>query len=180
MADKILFDKSVNQDLTNGGLPPAGTSYVGYNGLTFSEYDENGNINPIGTSTNNSNTSAYAVYTALIGQNGPPTWQPMAEVLENTLGVDIVWSREATGLYSADAYLPGTTASASVFTQFKTAVFMQVSSSSGYVPATILVAGRHSDSKVYVQTQYHDATTQVATNIDGRFGLTPIEIRVYN
>jgi hypothetical protein len=46
MADRILF--KVNQNLTDGGNPPAGYNYVGYDGFTFSECDENGNVNPIG------------------------------------------------------------------------------------------------------------------------------------
>ena len=46
MADRILFQTGLN--LTNGGTPPTGFNYVGYDGLTFSEYDENGNVNPIG------------------------------------------------------------------------------------------------------------------------------------
>jgi hypothetical protein len=46
MADRILF--KVNQNLADGGNPPAGYNYVGYDGLTFSECDENGNVQPIG------------------------------------------------------------------------------------------------------------------------------------
>ena len=48
MANRILFVRGLNQDLTYGGLPPVGTSYVGYNGLTFSQYDDNGDVDPIG------------------------------------------------------------------------------------------------------------------------------------
>lgn len=48
-------------------------------------------------------TSSYKVYTALLYQDGgnPPT----ATVLENTLGVDITWTRVGTGQYTA-AYDP--------------------------------------------------------------------------
>ena len=39
----------------------------------------------------------YKVYTALLSQSG--TNAPVATVLENTLGGDIVWSREDSGIY---------------------------------------------------------------------------------
>jgi hypothetical protein len=48
----------------------------------------------------------YKVYTALLSQSG--TDAPVATVLENTLGGDIVWTRDMAGQYTgtlADAFL---------------------------------------------------------------------------
>ncbi len=42
---------------------------------------------------------AYKVYTALLTQSG--TDAPVATVLENTLGGEVVWSRVGVGIYSA-------------------------------------------------------------------------------
>lgn len=43
--------------------------------------------------------SSYLVYTAIVNQVSDS--EPEVLVLENTLGVDLVWSRERTGLYTA-------------------------------------------------------------------------------
>lgn len=53
----------------------------------------------------------YKVYTALLSQTG--TDDPVATVLENTLGVTITWSRTSSGDYEA-------TASDDVFVENKT------------------------------------------------------------
>jgi len=111
----------------------------------------------------------YKVYVALLAQNSPTT-DPLVEVLENSLGATITWTRLSTGTYLA-------TASSPIFNLVKTAVFMQVSASLGGTYGTHLVAGRNSDTEIFVITQINDATS---TPEDGRFGLTPIEIRVYS
>ena len=115
------------------------------------------------------NVRPYKVYTALLAQNGPPNYEPTAEVLENTLGATITWTRNAVGEYFG-------TASAPVFTAFKTAVFMQVSSGGGATYPIQIITSRSSNTQVFVITELTDS---VSTKVDGRLGLNPIEIRVY-
>ena len=57
-------------------------------------------------------TPSYKVYTALLTQSG--TNAPVATVLENTLGGDVVWTRGAVGYYIAT--------SVGLFTNNKTSV----------------------------------------------------------
>lgn len=47
-----------------------------------------------------SGNSAYKVYTAFIGQTSS-TSEPTVQVLENTLGSEVTWTRLGTGIYSA-------------------------------------------------------------------------------
>lgn len=119
--------------------------------------------------TGTNNIRPYKVYVALLGQNSP-TSDPWSEVLENSLGVTITWTRVSVGNYLA-------TASSSVFTFLKTAVFMQVSSTLGDTYGTHLVAGRDSNTQIAMLTQLNNANSSFA---DGLLGVTPIEIRVYN
>jgi hypothetical protein len=44
-----------------------------------------------------SNQSSYRVYSAIVSQSG--TDAPVVTVLENTLGEDIVWTRDTPGVY---------------------------------------------------------------------------------
>ena len=111
----------------------------------------------------------YKVYVALLGQNSP-TSNPSVEVLENSLGVTLTWTRESTGTYLA-------TASSPIFTILKTALFTQVTSTLGGTYGTHLVTSRDSDTTVYLLTQVND---DQSTPSDGLLGSTPIEIRVYN
>ena len=119
--------------------------------------------------TGTNNIKPYKSYVALLAQSSP-TSNPLVEVLENNLGVTITWTRVGVGSYLA-------TANSSVFTAFKTAVFMQNSATVGVAPGTQLIASQQSGTEVSVLTLLNDATS---TPADGRFGLTPIEIRVYN
>ncbi len=48
----------------------------------------------------NNNAPAYKVYTALLSQSG--TDAPVANVLENTLGSEVVWTRSGVGAYEAN------------------------------------------------------------------------------
>lgn len=119
--------------------------------------------------TGTNNIRPYKVYVALLGQNSP-TSAPYAEVLENSLGVTITWTRLSTGNYLA-------TASSPIFILFKTATFMQVSSTLGGTYGTHLVAGRVSDTEIAVLSQINDANSTFA---DDLLAQTPIEIRVYD
>lgn len=69
--------------------------------------------------------SSYLVYTALLSQSG--TDDPVATVLENTLGGTVVWARDSQGFYSAT--LSG------AFTANKSVAFYMVNSdqSAGYL-----------------------------------------------
>lgn len=109
----------------------------------------------------------YKVYTAWLSQNG---LNPEASVLHNTLGATITWSRSSTGNYLA-------TASAPVFTQFKTVVFAQVSGGSGATWPTLIITSRLSNTQVFLNTIRPDS---VSTAIDQLPSLTAFEIRVYN
>ena len=124
-----------------------------------------GNLIVTGTNT----IRPYKVYVGLLSQSNP-TSAPLVEVLENSLGTTITWTRSGVGNYVA-------TAGSSVFTAFKTTAFMQNSATVGVAPGTQLIAGRQSGTEVSVLTLLNDATS---TPADGRFGLTPIEIRVYS
>ena len=108
----------------------------------------------------------YKVYTALLTQSG--TNAPVATVLENTLGGDVVWSRHGVGVYSGT--LSG------VFTLEKTYVILgipdNVSNAVGYF-VTNLTSRPNSISL---------GTPEITTNVlsDGILYVTSIEIRVYN
>jgi hypothetical protein len=110
----------------------------------------------------------YKKYVAWLGQSSP-TAAPLAEVLENTLGATITWSRTSAGTYLA-------TASASVFTQFKTIVFTTVAGGAGAAYPTQILTNRQSSTEVYFITVLTDS---VSTPVDSRLGGCPIEIRVY-
>lgn len=62
----------------------------------------------------------YRVYTALLVQSSEN--DPVATVLENTLGCDVTWEREDVGYYSATSSIPG------VFTSGKTICFPMTAS----------------------------------------------------
>jgi len=125
------------------------------------------NDNLIVTGTNN--IKPYKVYVAGYLQQSSPTADPLCEVFENTLGATITWTRQSTGVYLA-------TASAPVFTAFKTVVFTTVGGGAGAVLPIQILANRQSDTQVYLITVLTDATS---TPVDGRLASSPIEIRVY-
>lgn len=104
----------------------------------------------------------YKVYTALLTQSG--TNAPIATVLENTLGGDIVWSRDDIGVYY------GTLVGA--FTENKTILFTTVSDRT--LDRTNLFATRIDNNIVQI-------TSFLPTdgNYDGLIN-DAIEIRVYN
>lgn len=107
-------------------------------------------------------TKSYKVYTALLTQSG--TDAPVATVLENTLGGDIVWSRDDIGIYY------GTLAGA--FTENKTILFTTVSD--GVLDRTNLFATRI-DNNIVKITSF----LPTDNNYDGLIN-DAIEIRVYN
>lgn len=97
----------------------------------------------------------YKVYTALLSQTG--TSEPVANVLENTLGGLVVWTRSASGVYA------GTLNAA--FTLDKTALFI-----TNRLAADLLRTYRGDANIIYVESN----------NGDGNLLNNTIEIRVYN
>lgn len=115
------------------------------------------------------NVGPYKVYTAIINQSSN-TSDPIPAVLKNTLGATITWTRQSTGTYLA-------TASAPVFTAFKTIVFSQVAGGAGVAYPVQILANRQSDTIVFLITVLTDSSS---TPVDGRLGGCPVEIRVYD
>ena len=108
-------------------------------------------------------TKSYKVYTALLTQSG--TDAPVATVLENTLGGDVVWDRGGTGYYI------GTLTGA--FTLNKTGFTIQP-------PSNFADTGYFETNDVTVNTvefTYAKASGGAADNV---LLNTLIEIRVYN
>ena len=104
----------------------------------------------------------YKVYTALLTQEG--TDAPVAIILENTLGVDIVWIRLSTGFYRA-------TPSESIFLENKTFHFVN-SNNQG---VNFEVASFLNDTDDW-RIQVLDTGEVVDSSLQN----LPIEIRVYN
>lgn len=139
---------------------PTGTAYLKTDNLTVDRTFQF----PIkaGTIALEENTVPlkYKVYTALLLQSG--TGDPVATILDNTLGEDIIWTRGGVGDYT------GTTAGA--FTLDKTALFITNASSQGDGYGI-----QYGDSnEIYISTS--NATDNT---IDGMLNKVTVEIRVY-
>lgn len=121
------------------------------------------NLESSNDSTGSTGSRPYKVYTALLTQSG--TSAPVATVLENTLGGEIVWSYDAAGTYS------GTLAGA--FTYLKTATYI--------TPTNVGALVLHYVTRTSLDTI--TVSTKISTVFTGRDNLlsnTTIEIRVYN
>ena len=108
----------------------------------------------------------YKVYTALLTQTG--TDAPVATVLENTLGGDIVWSYYAEGVYNGELL--------GAFTINKTDISFGAYKSSGQSGDKIDIyddEGESEDSIKITQLTYDISAIDGFTNIR-------IEIRVYS
>ena len=105
---------------------------------------------------------SYKVYTALLTQSG--TDAPVATVLENTLGGDIVWSRGGEGYYIAT--------SSGLFTIDKTVVFIEPSSN-------LAITGYFQVNNKTINTVEIATVVTIGTADNGLYK-TSIEIRVYN
>ena len=109
----------------------------------------------------------YKVYTALLTQSG--TNAPVATVLENTLGGDVVWSYNDESRFSAT--------SDNLFTLNKTVVFTG-SVFNGDIPNSVYIIidnNNFTTTTLNMETFFDDGGL---TN--GLLSNTPIEIRVYN
>ena len=106
----------------------------------------------------------YKVYTALLTQSG--TDAPVATVLQNTLGGEVVWNYEGVGNYSA--------ISTNLFTENKTSVLHK--SIIGDDPNYLL------QSYSILTSSITFSTLEIGTGLQDSILLQPelIEIRVYN
>ena len=103
----------------------------------------------------------YKVYTALLNQSG--TDAPVATVLENTLGVDIEWSRLSEGYYKA-------TPSEPIFEENKTFHFVN-SNNQGYQFEVV---------SQFEGDEWRITVIDAGITVDSALKYLPIEIRVYN
>ncbi len=127
---------------------------------------------------NNLETSVapnYKIYTALLTQSG--TDAPVATVLENTLGYEPVFYRNATGYYRVD---PTTPLIAPTFNPSKVVMFIghNTTSNAGNYNSLEYLGLDPGDGTVNVVTYNTDGDIFVLA--DGVLNYTPIEIRVYN
>ena len=116
------------------------------------------------------NQPKYKVYTALLTQSG--TDAPVATVLENTLGEDVVWTRDSEGLYYGS--LTG------AFTNEKTLALSSGIISQG--DSFSLGIGRLDTNNIYISSKSLDplnANTPIFKDLITEAPLS-IEIRVYN
>ena len=116
--------------------------------------------------TGGGDSRPYKVYTALLNQSG--TNAPVATVLENTLGGDIVWSYYTEGVYNGELL--------GAFTINKTDISFGAYKSSGQAGDKINIyddEGESEDSIKIIQQTYDN------NSVDG-FSNIRIEIRVYS
>ena len=120
----------------------------------------------------------YKVYTALLTQSG--TDAPVATVLENTLGYDIVWNRLNAGGYLATATEFTIEDVNKFYCNIGNRLLSEASTDivSYIVEVSNLPVGSPSSFEVYTKTIMN--STGVVTRGDNVLGFTPIEIRVYN
>lgn len=120
-----------------------------------------------------SDKRGYKVYTALLTQSG--TDAPVATVLENTLGIDVIWIRLTVGNYK--------TVSVKGMIGFNANKLMLLSSN-----ISDLMEAYGGCISVYMNTSIDEendigiCTINVSDNlsVDGGLYRTPVEIRVYN
>lgn len=140
-----------------------------YEGKTFTElvngliwFDLPLRLKAIFSKLPSEDSRPYKVYTALLTQTG--TNAPVATVLENTLGGDIVWTRDSAGYYigtlTGEFLLNKTFISNSFveLNQFEDKVYMY----------------RENDNVIALRSYLG------GTQDDGLINHFPIEIRVYN
>lgn len=123
-------------------------------------------INEIIDALNNSGTSDYKVYTALLNQDNQVGHPPTAIVLKNTLGASVVFTYNSPGNYTATC--------TGKFTLNKTICFIG-GAVSAFIPRT---SDNGDGNSVFIATY----NTSGFAPGDGNGGLsnTAFEIRVYN
>jgi len=116
----------------------------------------------------------YKVYTALLSQSG--TDAPVATVLQNTLGVSVVWSRDGAGAFTATFSLPIITNSSNIGETTNWVVIDGRSNNGDQLGGAALTwAFYGSSTEIYFEI--YDITT--GTKGDGFMQDMYLEIRVY-
>ena len=105
----------------------------------------------------------YRTYTAIISQSG--TSDPVAIVLENNLGQDIVWTYDAVGVYIGTA--------TGLFVNANKITVICSETNAGDILGYAVVY-RQSDNRIIIQT--FDTAFSAA---DGVLGSTMLEVRIY-
>lgn len=118
----------------------------------------------VGLSSAGNTTPTYKVYTALLSQTG--TNAPVATVLENTLGGNVVWSYDNVGYYIGTYD--------GLFIANKTTILMQSTAAGSDYQTTLYDI--YTPNIVYIQIYDHSSNN----NINDSLNNTSIEIRVYN
>jgi hypothetical protein len=121
----------------------------------------NGNLVITGTN----NIMPYKVYSALLSQNG--TNDPVATVMQNTLGANVIWTRTSTGVYLGTCVGLLTVGQTIIFSQGNNSLVNQIYPS-------INTPG----DDVTIETGSIDNATPLW--LDDVLGNTFVEIRVYN
>ncbi len=169
----VVADNSHNHDATTittnivssiGGVINDGGN-IGLVGDSYITVTPNNTTDTITLSLNTSAlTRPYKVYTALLTQTG--TSDPVASVVENTLGGTVVWTYSVTGVYFATL--------ASAFANGRTTVQVNYGYHTGL--ANIIEGYPSSTSVVRVQTR--KSSDGALSEMEGSNVF--IEIRVYN
>lgn len=117
--------------------------------------------------TGTTNIKPYKVYVARLSQSGS-TANPDADILENTLGATITWTRQDTGIYIG-------TSSVAMFDPQTTMLFMNNAGFAGYTYPTYRAGGYQSANEIFIICVKTDS---VATHVDP-LGPVYVELRVY-
>ena len=145
-----LYNKLKNLPSGGGGVQTISGNFV----------DNTDPLNPI-----LNDPRPYKVYTALLSQSG--TDAPVAIVLENTLGGEIVWSRDTIGQYEASSSI--------TFTQNTIGYVYNVSTDAIDTAAPTGVVRLGAGNKILLTTADGEGNKE-----DDLLFYSSIEIRVYN
>ncbi len=122
------------------------------------------------TVTPRGSVAGYKVYAALLNQSG--TDAPVATVLQNTLGGEVVWARDDTGVYS------GTLAGVFPANKVPATISWLISSDDGSSGTAAFKLFRNTDDQVTLRTgsDFNDIGGSAS---DDLLLYTFIEIRVF-
>jgi hypothetical protein len=173
MTDKRKYSgaikKQISEDtvptLKNNGSAEIGELFISreLNALAFKT-----NANTVIPIISNVDPRPYKVYTALLTQSG--TNAPVATVLENTLGGEVVWSRSGSGDYYGNL----TNGFSGTFSSNQDQI-ATLDPETGNTLCQIFVL-KSDNSNVRIQTMVADDQTDADNILLDKF----IEIRVYN
>ena len=145
-----LYNKLKNLPSGGGGVQTISGDFV----------DNTDPLNPI-----LNDPRPYKVYTALLNQSG--TNAPVATVLENTLGGEVVWNRISDGVYNATLSL--------AFVENKTFLNLSYNHENDVTGSSNGLMFRVNQNTIQLESGVIGDIRYDSTLIN-----TPIEIRVYN